>query len=241
MAAPPSTCRRCARIRLRACDRGPMVKGGAARNALVVGAEIYSRILGLERSRYLRALRRWCGCGRGRAFGEPGILSSHLHADGHYRAILCVPGRIRRWHDFRHAVRAHGRKGVFKFAVQASSPKLRTKRWRERMTVARHRLADPAPGQHRIMDATAKKLGLASGAGGLTTVDLHANTSAASIPLALDVAVRDGRIQQRSAAHARRASAADLPGDRVSAGSAGDRHRRPRGRGNSLSQLSTGP
>jgi 3-oxoacyl-[acyl-carrier-protein] synthase-3 len=171
-----------------------MVKTGAARNALVVGAEIYSRILD------------WSDRGTCVLFGDgagavvlvpsaaPGILSAHLHADGHYRNILSVPGTVANGAvSGRPFVHMDG-SIVFKFAVKVLAEVA------QEALAANHLAADaidwliPHQANIRIMDATAKKLGLPP-ARMVSTVATHANTSAASIPLALDVAVRDGRIK----------------------------------------------
>jgi 3-oxoacyl-[acyl-carrier-protein] synthase-3 len=171
-----------------------MVKTGAARNALVVGAEIYSRILD------------WSDRGTCVLFGDgagavvlvpsaaPGILSAHLHADGHYRNILSVPGTVANGAvSGRPFVHMDG-SIVFKFAVKVLAEVA------QEALAANHLAADaidwliPHQANIRIMDATAKKLGLPA-ARMVSTVATHANTSAASIPLALDVAVRDGRIK----------------------------------------------
>jgi 3-oxoacyl-[acyl-carrier-protein] synthase III len=161
-----------------------MVAGGLARNALVVGAEIYSRILDWDD----RGTCVLFGDGAGAVVlvpsARPGIISAHLHADGHYKDILCVPGQVNRGSvtgtPFVH-MDGHA---VFKFAVKAN-----------RKTTADIDWLIPHQANIRIMTATAKKLGL-SEEKVISTVDAHANTSAASIPLALDVAVRDGRIRE---------------------------------------------
>ena len=170
-----------------------MVAAGMARNALVVGAEIYSRILD------------WNDRGSCVLFGDgagavvlvpsqvPGIRSAHLHADGRYRDILCVPGVLAAGEiSGTPFVRMDG-PAVFKFAVKVM------------VEVGAEALAAngvdasavdwfiPHQANIRIMDATAKKLGVPPDRM-IVTVDRHANTSAASIPLALDEAVRDGRI-----------------------------------------------
>jgi 3-oxoacyl-[acyl-carrier-protein] synthase-3 len=171
-----------------------MVKSGAVRNALVVGAEIYSRILD------------WSDRGTCVLFGDgagavvlvpsatPGILSTHLHADGHYRKILSVPGTVANGvvtgTPFVHMDGTL----VFKFAVKVLAEVA------QEALDANHLTADaidwliPHQANVRIMDATLKKLGLPPERM-ISTVATHANTSAASIPLALDVAVRDGRIK----------------------------------------------
>ena len=171
-----------------------MVAGGLARNALVVGAEIYSRILDWND----RATCVLFGDGAGAVVvvpsKEPGILSAHLHADGRYKDILCVPGQVDRGgvagtpfvHMDGHA--------VFKFAVKVLAEVAHEAVAANRMTTADIDWLIPHQANIRIMDATARKLELPPGKV-ISTVDLHANTSAASIPLALDVAVRDGRIR----------------------------------------------
>jgi 3-oxoacyl-[acyl-carrier-protein] synthase III len=171
-----------------------MIAGGLARNALVVGAEIYSRILD------------WSDRGTCVLFGdgagavvllpstEPGILSAYLHADGHYKDILCVPGQVSRGgvtgapfvHMDGHA--------VFKFAVKVLADVAHEALEANGKTSADIDWLIPHQANIRIMDATAKRLGVAPDRV-ISTVDMHANTSAASIPLALDVAVRDGRIR----------------------------------------------
>ena len=172
-----------------------MVSTGAARNALVVGAEIYSRILD------------WTDRGTCVLFGDgagavvvvpseaPGILSSHLHADGSHRDILCVPGTVNNGvvsgTPFVHMDGA----AVFKFAVKVLADCAN-----EALTSAGMKIEDvdwviPHQANIRIMDATMKKLHLPHERL-IVTVDLHGNTSAASIPLALDIAVRDGRIRE---------------------------------------------
>ena len=171
-----------------------MVASGMARNALVVGAEIYSRILDWND----RGTCVLFGDGAGAVVlvpaREPGILSAHLHADGHYKDILCVPGQVDRGgvagtpfvHMDGHA--------VFKFAVKVLAEVAHEALAANRMTTADIDWLIPHQANIRIMDATARKLELPPGKV-ISTVDLHANTSAASIPLALDVAVRDGRIR----------------------------------------------
>jgi 3-oxoacyl-[acyl-carrier-protein] synthase-3 len=172
-----------------------MVADGLARNALVVGAEIYSRILDWKD----RSTCVLFGDGAGAVVlmpsPEPGILSSHLHADGHYKDILCVPGQVKQGavsgtpfvHMDGHA--------VFKFAVKVLADVAAEALAANHMTTRDIDWLIPHQANVRIMDATAKKLGLASERV-ISTVDAHANTSAASIPLALDVAVRDGRIRR---------------------------------------------
>ena len=171
-----------------------MVAGGLARNALVVGAEIYSRILDWND----RGTCVLVGDGAGAVVllpsDEPGILSAHLHADGHYRNILCVPGQVSGGGVVGTPFVHMDGHTVFKFAVKVLAEVAHEALTANRKTTEDIDWLIPHQANVRIMDATAKKLGLPLERV-ISTVDLHANTSAASIPLALDVAVRDGRIR----------------------------------------------
>jgi len=170
-----------------------MVAGGVARNALVVGAEIYSRILD------------WNDRGTCVLFGDgagavvlvpsrvPGIVSSHLHADGHHGEILSVPGTIADG-AIRGSPYVHMDGGiVFKFAVRVLVEAAHEALTANGLTADAIDWLVPHQANIRIIDAVAKKLGV-SHERLVITVDRHANTSAASIPLALDLAARDGRI-----------------------------------------------
>ena len=171
-----------------------MVSAGAARNALVVGAEIYSRILDWND----RGTCVLFGDGAGAVVvvpsATPGILTAHLHADGRYRNILCVPGTV---HDGAVTgspfVKMDG-SAVFKFAVKVMADVAGEALAATQMAASDIDWIIPHQANIRIMDATMKKLRLPSERL-IVTVDQHANTSAASIPMALDVAVRDGRIK----------------------------------------------
>ncbi len=171
-----------------------MVAGGAVRNALVVGAEIYSRILD------------WNDRGTCVLFGDgagavvlapsrvPGILSAHLHADGAHRNILCVPGAVNRGEVVGSPfVRMDG-PAVFKFAVNVMAQVANEALAANGVDASAIDWLIPHQANIRIIDATAKKLHLPHEKI-VTTVERHANTSAASIPLALDEAVRDGRVK----------------------------------------------
>jgi 3-oxoacyl-[acyl-carrier-protein] synthase-3 len=171
-----------------------MVATGMAKNALVVGAEIYSRILD------------WSDRGTCVLFGDgagavvlvpsasPGILTTHLHADGHYRGLLCVPGQVQRGAVTGTPFVHMDGQGVFKFAVKVLADVAQEALAAAGMTTAEVDWMIPHQANVRIIDATAKRIQLPLERV-VTTVDLHANTSAASIPLALDVAVEDGRIR----------------------------------------------
>ena len=170
-----------------------MVAPGAARNALVVGAEIYSRILD------------WNDRGTCVLFGDgagavvlvpsqvPGILSAHLHADGRFQEKLCVPGSVAGGDVIGSPfVRMDGG-AVFKFAVNVLAEVAAEALAANGLEASAIDWLIPHQANIRIIEATAKKLGVPM-AKVVATVDRHANTSAASIPLALDEAVRDGRI-----------------------------------------------
>ena len=172
-----------------------MIEGGLARNALVVGAEIYSRILDWKD----RGTCVLSGDGAGAvvlmASEEPGILSAHLHADGRYKDILCVPGQVNSGSVVGTPFVHMDGHAVFKFAVKVLAEVAEEALRANGKTAADIDWLIPHQANIRIMDATARKLELPLGKV-ISTVDVHANTSAASIPLALDVAVRDGRIEK---------------------------------------------
>jgi 3-oxoacyl-[acyl-carrier-protein] synthase-3 len=170
------------------------VASGQHQRALVVGTEIFSRLLDWTD-------RRTCvlfGDGAGAVVLErsetPGILSTHLHSAGEQGDILCVPGAL-------HGGEVQGRafvhmdgQAVFRFAVRALEEVCTETLAHNGLTGADIDWLVPHQANIRIIQATARKLGL-SMEKVVTTVDRHANTSAASIPLALDEAVRDGRIR----------------------------------------------
>ena len=173
-----------------------MLRTGAARHALVIGAETFSRILDWED----RATCVLFGDGAGAVVlshdadaGERGILASRLHADGRHGDLLYVDGGPSTTQTVGH-LRMAGRE-VFRHAVTNLAAVLG-----EVLADAGLGEADidwlvPHQANARIIDATARKLGL-DPAKVVLTVDRHANTSAASVPLALDEAVRDGRIKR---------------------------------------------
>ncbi len=172
-----------------------MVKGGMADYALVIGSETFSRILDWED----RATCVLFGDGAGALVlkaeeaEDRGILATRLHADGRHNDLLYVDGGVSTTGTVGK-LRMKG-KEVFRHAVVNLADVLT-----EALDVAGHRADEvdwvvPHQANKRILDATAKKLGLAPEKV-IVTVDQHANTSAASVPLALDVAVRDGRIRE---------------------------------------------
>jgi 3-oxoacyl-[acyl-carrier-protein] synthase-3 len=171
-----------------------LVGSGKAKNALVVGAEIYSRILDWND----RGTCVLFGDGAGAVVvvpsAAPGILTSHLHADGHYAEILCVPGSVRDGTTYGNPFVQMDGGAVFKFAVKVLVEVADEALHATGKTAADIDWVIPHQANIRIMDATMKKLHLPHERL-VVTVDLHGNTSAASIPLALDIAVRDSRIR----------------------------------------------
>lgn len=169
------------------------IRGGAAKCALVVGAETISRITDwTDRGNCIL----W-GDGAGavilKASDEPGIISTHLHADGSYAELLSVTGGIAD-HACKPTIQMEGN-AVFKMAVNTLDAIVDETLGANGMGKAHVDWLVPHQANIRIIQATAKKLGM-NMERVVVTVDRHGNTSAASIPLALDVAVRDGRIKR---------------------------------------------
>ncbi|MGZ8229725.1 MAG: beta-ketoacyl-ACP synthase III [Burkholderiales bacterium] len=170
------------------------MKSGEYGNVLVVGSEVYSRILDWKD----RGTCVLFGDGAGAVVlsrsEEPGILASRLHADGRYANILSVPGSVDRGAVSGRPLLQMEGNAVFKFAVKVLSEVADETLAAAGMTRSQLDWLVPHQANIRIIQATAKKLGM-SMERVVTTVERHANTSAASIPLALDEAVRDGRIR----------------------------------------------
>ncbi|MBM3351490.1 MAG: ketoacyl-ACP synthase III [Betaproteobacteria bacterium] len=170
-----------------------MIKSGAAKNALVIGAETMSRITNWsDRSNCIL----W-GDGAGavilQASEEAGIISTHLHADGSYEKLLNVPSGISNQAGDR-TIKMEGN-AVFKMAVNTLDRIVDETLASNGMKKSDIDWLVPHQANIRILQATAKKLDMSLDKV-VVTVDRHGNTSAASIPLALDTAVRDGRIQR---------------------------------------------
>ena len=174
------------------------IKTGAAKCALVVGAETLSRIVD------------WNDRGTGILFGdgagavvleasdEPGILSTHLHADGSYEHLLTVPAGISVGYDKVLAGQAYVQmqgNEVFKMAVNTLGRIVDETLAANNMEKSDVDWLIPHQANIRIIQATARKLKMSMDHV-VVTVDEHGNTSAASVPLALDTAVRDGRIKR---------------------------------------------
>ena len=170
------------------------MRGGQYGYALVVGAEVYSRILDWNDRSTCVLFGDGAGAVVLRQDRTPGIMSSHLHADGRYADILSVPGSVAGGAvKGRPLLRMDGNT-VFKFAVRVLGEVAGEALEANHLSKSELDWLIPHQANVRIIQATAKKLGM-SMEKVVTTVDRHANTSAASIPLALDEAVRDGRIR----------------------------------------------
>jgi 3-oxoacyl-[acyl-carrier-protein] synthase III len=171
-----------------------MLRSGSARKALVIGAETFSRILDWED----RATCVLFGDGAGALVlgaeeGERGILSTKLHADGRHNDLLFVDGGPSTTGTVGK-LRMKGRE-VFRHAVVNLAEVLTEVLEDAGLTAADVDWVVPHQANARILDATAKKLGLPSEKV-VVTVGEHANTSAASVPLAFDTAIKDGRIKR---------------------------------------------
>ena len=174
------------------------IRTGGARCALVIGAEAISRLLDWTDRTTCVLFGDGAGAVILEATEEPGILSTHLHADGSFEHLLHVPKGVGQGYDkliegqaymqmkgnevFKIAVRTLGR--IVDETLVANSIEKEAIDW-----------LIPHQANHRIIEATARKLQMSMDRV-VVTIDEHGNTSAASIPLALDVAVRDGRIKR---------------------------------------------
>lgn len=171
------------------------IKSGQVKRALVVGAEIFTRILDWQD----RGTCVLFGDGAGAVILEasetPGILSGHLHADGRYHDILSVPGWVADGAITGRPLLTMEGSAVFKFAVKALAEVAFEALEKANLTVADIDWYIAHQANVRILQATAKRIGIDSDKVVMTVAE-HANTSAASVPLALDVARKDGRIQK---------------------------------------------
>jgi 3-oxoacyl-[acyl-carrier-protein] synthase III len=171
-----------------------MIRSGAARKALVIGAEIFSRLLDFNDRGTCVLFGDGAGAVVLEGSDQPGILASDLHADGRHVGILCVPGHVSGGQISGDPLLKMDGQAVFKLAVGVLESAARTVLERAGRTDADIDWLIPHQANIRIMQGTAKKLKLPLDKL-VVTVDEHGNTSAASIPLALDVAVRGGRIK----------------------------------------------
>ena len=172
-----------------------MIRTGAASKALVIGAEVFSRILDFKDRTTCVLFGDGAGAVVLQASDTPGVLASELHADGRYVDILCVPGTVSGGKILGDPLLKMDGPAVFKLAVGVLESVARSVLEKAGRSDADIDWLIPHQANIRIMQSTAKKLKLAPGKL-IATVDRHGNTSAASIPLALDESVRDGKIKR---------------------------------------------
>ena len=170
------------------------IRSGEHRCALVVGAEVFSRILDWNDRGTCVLFGDGAGAVILRADTKPGVMATALHADGSYAGILSVPGNVCGGKVSGDPFLRMDGPAVFKFAVRVLDEVAR-----ETLAKCGQRVEDidwliPHQANLRILESTAKRLGLPPEKL-IVTVDTHGNTSAASVPLALDLAIRDGRIR----------------------------------------------
>lgn len=172
-----------------------LIKAGSARCALVIGAEIFSRILDFNDRGTCVLFGDGAGAVVLEASDVPGILSSDLHADGKHVDLLCVPGHVSGGAISGVPLLKMEGQAVFKLAVGVLESAARAVLEKASKTEADIDWLIPHQANIRIMQSTAKKLKLPMDKV-IVTVGEHGNTSAASIPLALDYGVRSGKIQR---------------------------------------------
>lgn len=174
------------------------MRTGTASRALVIGAETFSRIIDWRDRRTCILFGDGAGAVVIEAADAPGIISTHLHADGRYKSLLHVPASVSASYrdvlDGESYLQMQGSE-VFKVAVNTLGRVVDETLEANGLQKSDIDWVVPHQANRRIIDATAKKLGLSSERV-VSTVEWHGNTSAASVPLAFDVAVRDGRIQR---------------------------------------------
>ncbi|HEY5580467.1 MAG TPA: beta-ketoacyl-ACP synthase III [Rhodoferax sp.] len=171
-----------------------MIKTGAAKKALVIGAEVFSRILDFKDRTTCVLFGDGAGAVVLEASDTPGILASDLHADGKHVGILCVPGHVSGGNVLGTPLLTMDGQAVFKLAVGLLDDAARATLLKAGKTAADIDWLVPHQANIRIMQSTARKLKLSMDKV-IVTVDQHGNTSAASIPLALDTAVRSGKVK----------------------------------------------
>ncbi len=172
-----------------------MIRGGLATRALVIGAEVFSRILDFKDRTTCVLFGDGAGAVVLEASDTPGILASDLHADGRHVDILCVPGTVSGGQVLGDPLLKMDGQAVFKLAVGVLESAARAVLAKAGRSDADIDWLIPHQANIRIMQSTAKKLKLPAGKL-VVTVDEHGNTSAASIPLALDAAVRNGQVKR---------------------------------------------
>ena len=170
------------------------IRAGQAKTALVVGTEVFSRILDWNDRGTCVLFGDGAGAVVLRGDASPGIRATVLHADGTHAGILSVPGNVCGGQIVGSPFVQMEGQAVFKFAVRVLDEAAREALAQCGLEVTDIDWLIPHQANMRILDATARRLGLPHEKV-IVTVDRHANTSAASVPLALDEAVRDGRIR----------------------------------------------
>ncbi|OIQ78267.1 3-oxoacyl-[acyl-carrier-protein] synthase 3 protein 1 [mine drainage metagenome] len=171
-----------------------MIRAGSATQALVVGSEVFSRLLDFKDRTTCVLFGDGAGAVVLQASSEPGILATDIHADGRHTGMLCVPGHVSGGQILGDPLLRMDGQAVFKLAVGVLDETARAVLTKAGQTEADIDWLIPHQANIRIMQSTARKLKLPMDKV-IVTVDQHGNTSAASIPLALDAAVRSGRIQ----------------------------------------------
>jgi 3-oxoacyl-[acyl-carrier-protein] synthase-3 len=172
-----------------------LIRSGANQRILVIGAEVFSRILNFQDRTTCVLFGDGAGAVLLEASNEPGILSSSLHADGSYRDILCVPGNTNAGGIVGSAFLKMDGQAVFKLAVKVLEQVAIEVLEKAQLTTAQIDWLIPHQANIRIMEGTAKKLGIALDHV-IVTLAQQGNTSAASVPLALDQGIRRGKIQR---------------------------------------------
>jgi len=172
-----------------------MIRTGAAKRALVIGAEVFSRILDFKDRTTCVLFGDGAGAVVVEASDTPGILASEQHADGRHVDILCVPGNVSGGSVLGDPLLKMDGQAVFKLAVGVLEDVARAVLAKAERTDADIDWLIPHQANIRIMTSTARKLKLPMEKV-IVTVDQHGNTSAASIPLALDEGVRSGKIRR---------------------------------------------
>jgi 3-oxoacyl-[acyl-carrier-protein] synthase III len=171
-----------------------MIRTGAASRALVIGSEVFSRILDFKDRTTCVLFGDGAGAVILEASDRPGILASELRADGRHANILCTPGTVAGGKVIGHPLLRMDGPAVFKLAVGVLEDAARSVLAKADRTEADIDWLIPHQANIRIMQSTARKLKLAPERL-VVTVDEHGNTSAASIPLALDESVRSGKVK----------------------------------------------
>ena len=171
-----------------------MIKSGSASKALVIGSEVFSRILDFKDRTTCVLFGDGAGAVVLEASDTPGILATDIHADGSYNHILCVPGNVSGGQVLGDPLLRMDGQAVFKLAVGVLDEAARAVLAKAGKTDADIDWLIPHQANIRIMQGTARKLKMSMDKV-VVTVDQHGNTSAASIPLALDTAVRSGQVK----------------------------------------------